>query len=168
MCLNMDRGTSTSRNSLGSRSDKGPKRSSIRLLAADGVRACRLRRLIERCVIAAVGPSGTGRGRRPPTPLLLLDPARGGSQTALARQLVMYTAHVTCRLTYAEAAALYHRHAKTAAYACHAVEDRREDRRFDFIVELLEQSVRLGLRQVEPAVAAALEHDITTGSGKEH
>lgn len=91
--------------------------------------------------------------QRPLHAIPLHHSARGGVEIAFARQVAMYLAHVACGMTFADAGALYGRHAKTAAHACHIVEDRRDDPAFDRIVGVLECAVRLGLTRIEPSPA---------------
>lgn len=74
---------------------------------------------------------------------LILLPTRGRAAIALARQVAMYLAHVGCSLSLTQVGELFERDRTTVAYACHVVEERREDEEFDRAVELLEQSVRL-------------------------
>ncbi len=62
---------------------------------------------------------------------------RGAAQTALARQVAMYLAHVACGLTLTDAGRLFDRDRTTVAYACLIVEDRRDDPLFDRALDLL-------------------------------
>lgn len=61
----------------------------------------------------------------------LLAPTRGAPYVAKARQVAMYVAHVACGLSLKEVACSFGRDRSTAAHACHVVEDRRDDPRFD-------------------------------------
>ena len=124
-------------------------------LVLDPVRASRLRMLIERCVLAGLDFHGLGQPTSPVEILLLAGPGRGEAPIALARQVAMYLAHVACALTLTEAARIYGRDRSTAAHACGVVEERRDNPRFDHIIELLERCVQLGLTQIEPALAIA-------------
>ena len=71
----------------------------------------------------------------------LLRATRGKAQVALARQVAMYLAHVTCRLSLTEVGVLFGRDRTTVAHACRVVEDRRDDPIFDRALELLEWAV---------------------------
>ncbi len=120
----------------------------------DPVRAWRICTVLERTVRA---------GFRPPEQLVAegvgwppgMPGGRGGPAEVFARQVAMYLAHVGCGFTYTQAARLYGRNRCTAAHACRVVEDRRDDPRFDAILELLEGCARMGLAQIEPDLAAS-------------
>lgn len=66
---------------------------------------------------------------------------RGNAQTALARQLAMYLAHVGFEMSLAQTAIAFGRDRSTVAYACHRIEDLREDEAFDRWVAELEAMV---------------------------
>jgi len=66
---------------------------------------------------------------------------RGRARVALARQVSMYIAHVTLGLSLTDVGRLFVRDRTTVAHACGVVEDRRDDHRFDRIIELLERVV---------------------------
>jgi chromosomal replication initiation ATPase DnaA len=68
---------------------------------------------------------------------------RGVRADNQARQIAMYLAHVVCGLTLTEIGRLYRRDRTTVAHACHVIEDRRDDRQFDFVLELLESGIRI-------------------------
>ena len=74
---------------------------------------------------------------------LLASPTRGSSDAARARQVAMYLAHVGIGLSLTHVGVLFNRDRTTVAHACQIVEERREDKAFDRIVDLLEQSVRM-------------------------
>lgn len=61
---------------------------------------------------------------------------------ALARQTAMYLAHVACELSLTEVGLLFDRDRTTVAHACGVIEDRRDDRVFDRVIDLLERAVR--------------------------
>lgn len=63
---------------------------------------------------------------------------RGRANVALARQVSMYLAHVSCSMTLTEVGAVFQRDRTTVAHACGLVEDRRDDMAFDRTIELLE------------------------------
>lgn len=67
---------------------------------------------------------------------------RGSAPAALARQVAMYLCHVAFGMSLARVAAAFGRDRSTAAYACHAIEDKREDGAFDAWVEELEHMLR--------------------------
>jgi Bacterial dnaA protein helix-turn-helix len=72
--------------------------------------------------------------------------SRGRANVALARQVAMYLAHVTCGLTLTDTGKLFRRDRTTVAHACGVIEDRRDDPLFDRALDLLEWAV--------PALAA--------------
>ncbi len=69
---------------------------------------------------------------------LLRQPTRGRANVALARQVAMYIAHVGCSLSLTEVGELFERDRTTVAHACGVVEQRRDDRRFDDAINLLD------------------------------
>lgn len=75
-------------------------------------------------------------------PQSIVDDARGGSQTAYARQLAMYLCHVAFELSLARVAYAFGRDRSTVAHACHAIEDRRDESQFDDWMNSLEQMLR--------------------------
>lgn len=77
-------------------------------------------------------------------------PTRGSSRAALARQIAIYLTHVAFELSLARTAAAFGRDRSTAAYACHRIEDRRDDAAFDAMLDDLEMCLRAA-----PAPAAA-------------
>ncbi len=90
---------------------------------------CRdLRLLIESAVAQVFGVAHDDLDRR----------TRGRKKVALARQAGMYLAHVVCGLSLKDAGGLFHRDRTTAAHACQVIEDRRDDPRFDYAMQLLE------------------------------
>mgnify|MGYP000892816562 FL=1 len=66
-------------------------------------------------------------------------PGRSALEVSRVRQVAMYVAHVTLRLTMAEVGRGFGRDRKTVQYACHTVEDLREDREFDGIISQMER-----------------------------
>ncbi len=70
-------------------------------------------------------------------------PTRGRAKVAMARQVAMYLAHVSCGLNLTEAGELFGRDRTTAAHACHVVEARREDPDFDRALQLLENVTKV-------------------------
>ena len=71
--------------------------------------------------------------------------SRGRANVAFARQVAMYLAHVSCGLSLTDVGALFERDRTTVAYACGAVEDRRDDAILDRILDLLDRSIRHSL-----------------------
>ena len=74
-------------------------------------------------------------------PSQILETERGSLEVSRARQVAMYLAHVGFGMSLARVAEAFGRDRSTVAYACHAIEDRREDERFDAWMETLEQGV---------------------------
>ncbi len=57
------------------------------------------------------------------------------------RQIAMYVSHVTLRMSMADIGAALGRDRTTVSYACHVVEDRRDDRHFDRFIAGVERMV---------------------------
>jgi chromosomal replication initiation ATPase DnaA len=72
----------------------------------------------------------------------LLGPNRGSATTAHARQIAMYLTHVAFGMSLQRVATGFARDRSTAAYACHLVEDKRDDPEFDDLLDQLEASLR--------------------------
>jgi chromosomal replication initiation ATPase DnaA len=66
---------------------------------------------------------------------------RGSAEVAFARQVAIYLSHTCLGLSYAAAGALFGRDRTTAAHACRKVEDLREDKTFDAILDYLERAL---------------------------
>ena len=66
---------------------------------------------------------------------------RRSAQTAFARQVAMYLAHVVCGLSLTEVGSLFARDRTTVAHACGVVEDRRADPELDLRLEHVERAV---------------------------
>ncbi len=66
----------------------------------------------------------------------LYGPSRGHAKVSLARQVAMYLAHVICSVDHTEIGRVFGRDRTTVRHACHSVEDRRDDPRFDHMIEL--------------------------------
>ena len=64
---------------------------------------------------------------------------RTGNDISRLRQIAMYVAHVVLRLSMAEVGRGFGRDRTTVLYACHTVEDLRDDAEFDRIVALAER-----------------------------
>ncbi|HWA00137.1 MAG TPA: helix-turn-helix domain-containing protein [Caulobacterales bacterium] len=67
---------------------------------------------------------------------------RGANETAFARQVAMYLCHVAFELSLARVALAFGRDRSTVSHACHVIEDRRDDERFDAWIEALEAMLR--------------------------
>lgn len=59
---------------------------------------------------------------------------------AFARQIAMYLAHVGFGLSMAEIGRAFGRDRTTVVHACHLIEDRRDEVRFDQLLDHLEQA----------------------------
>lgn len=81
----------------------------------------------------------------------ILDHQRGSSYAAFARQVAMYLCHVAFEFSLTRVAIAFYRDRSTVAHACHAVEDRREDPRFDQWIAGLEHAIREAPAHAEPA-----------------
>jgi len=69
----------------------------------------------------------------------ILDPRRrSANDIAFARQVACYLCHVGFEMSLARIATAFGRDRSTVAYACHAIEDRREDAQFDLWIGGLE------------------------------
>lgn len=92
--------------------------------AAESERAC----AIAEAVVATVfdGPGARPRPRA----------------AAFARQVAMYLAHVGFGISMAEVGKAFGRDRTTVVHACHVTEDRRDDPRFDVLLDHLEQAAR--------------------------
>jgi chromosomal replication initiation ATPase DnaA len=73
-------------------------------------------------------------------------PTRRSRDACLARQVAMYLTHVAFELPLGRVALAFGRDRSTAAHACHLIEDRRDDARFDACLEALEESLRTAPR----------------------
>lgn len=69
-------------------------------------------------------------------------PTRGGAEAAFARQVAMYLTHIGFEMSLARVGAAFGRDRSTAAYACHRVEDRRDDRALDALLDEMETALR--------------------------
>lgn len=69
--------------------------------------------------------------------------ARGGRRAVRARQIAMYLAYVTFQWPLERVGAAFGRDRTTAGYACRLVEDMRDERGFDDLLDRLEACLRL-------------------------
>ena len=60
---------------------------------------------------------------------------------AHVQQIAMYTCHVVLRISMAEIGEAVGKHRTTVSYACHKVEDRRDNRAYDHFLSILERLV---------------------------
>jgi chromosomal replication initiation ATPase DnaA len=67
---------------------------------------------------------------------------RGAADVAFARQVAMYLCHVAFELSLGRVAVAFGRDRSTVAYACHSIEDRRDDDAFDDWIDALETMLR--------------------------
>lgn len=72
----------------------------------------------------------------------MIAAGRGSSRAAFARQVAMYLCHVGFELSLARVALAFARDRSTVAHACHVIEDRREEARFDTWIASLESMLR--------------------------
>lgn len=76
------------------------------------------------------------------SPSEILESRRGSAEIAQARQISMYIVYVGFGISLARVAAAFDRDRSTVAYACHQVEDRRDDVQFDGWLDELEQTLK--------------------------
>lgn len=69
----------------------------------------------------------------------LREPGKTGLQVSRVRQIAMYVAHVALRLRMRDIGHGFGRDRTTVVYACHLVEDMRDDEDFDRIVAMTER-----------------------------
>lgn len=74
---------------------------------------------------------------------MMLAHGRGSRRASVARQVAIYLAHVTLGVPIGPTARQFRRHRSTAAFACHQVEDRRDEPAFDVAVADLELAIRV-------------------------
>lgn len=72
----------------------------------------------------------------------LRSPTRRKAPVAQARQVAMYFTHVLYGFSLSAVGRHFGRDRTTAAHACRTVEDRRDDRHFDMLLDRLEQALR--------------------------
>jgi len=69
----------------------------------------------------------------------LRKPVRSALDVCRVRQIAMYVAHVTVRLSMADIGRGFGRDRTTVIYACHLIEDLRDDDDFDRVVAATER-----------------------------
>lgn len=85
----------------------------------------------------------------------ILEGKRGTARAAQARQIAMYVVYVGFGISLARVAIAFNRDRSTVAYACHQIEDRRDDPDFDTWVDALESALRTAARLAGHVKAAA-------------
>lgn len=71
-----------------------------------------------------------------------LDHETRGRRVAFARQVAMYLMHIGFGMSLGRVAGAFGRDRSTASYACHRVEDARDDPGFDTLIDNLEEALR--------------------------
>ncbi len=87
------------------------------------------------------------------TPELILKRQRGKEYVARARHVAMYLTHTVCGLTMKEVGLVFDRERTTVSYACHKVEDMRDDEYVDIQLDLFTQEITARLAQIRPRPA---------------
>ena len=72
---------------------------------------------------------------------------QGAPNAIFARQVAMYICYTGFELSLARVAAAFERDRSTVSYACHRIEDRRDEPAFDQWIESLEAMVRRAPRE---------------------
>lgn len=72
----------------------------------------------------------------------ILAPKRATEEAARARQIAMYLTHIVYSWSMSRVGAAFDRDRTTASYACHRVEDLRDDAHFDAVILKLERCAR--------------------------
>ena len=84
----------------------------------------------------------------------ILSASRGGADTAFVRQVAMYLSHVAFGLSLQRVGFAFARDRSTVAYACHAIEDKRDDPAFDNMLDQLEAALRAAPAPITLKLAA--------------
>lgn len=79
----------------------------------------------------------------------LRQSGRSPTSVTRVRQIGMYVAHVVLGLSMTDVARGFGRDRKTVQYACHLVEDLRDDAEFEGIILMVERVTAAAFRQVE-------------------
>ena len=81
------------------------------------------------------------------------DELRAGTQrskpVAFARQSAMYLAHTALGLSYSQIASIFGRDRTTAAHACRAIEERRDEPLLDLVLSALERTFEVGSEKTQ-------------------
>lgn len=75
-------------------------------------------------------------------PNTVLEPKRGTADIAYARQIAMYAVYVGFGISLARVANAFGRDRSTVAYACHQIEDRRDDPSLDTWLDRLDATLK--------------------------
>lgn len=81
-------------------------------------------------------------------PNSVLEPKRGKADIAYARQIAMYAVYVGFGISLARVANAFGRDRSTVAYACHQIEDKRDDPALDHWLDQLDRV----LKQAAPLI----------------
>jgi len=81
----------------------------------------------------------------------ILKEGRGSADAAFARQVAMYMVYVTFGVSLSRVATAFGLDRSTVAYACHQIEDRRDDPSFDEWLDDLDRALREAADLEEPA-----------------
>jgi hypothetical protein len=77
----------------------------------------------------------------------LRRPGRSTLDVTRVRQIAMYVGHVVLRLSMSDVGRGFGRDRTTVLYACHLVEDMRDDADFDRIVAIMERVAGVAFRE---------------------
>jgi chromosomal replication initiation ATPase DnaA len=77
----------------------------------------------------------------------LRRPGRSTLDVTRVRQIAMYVGHVVLRLSMSDVGRGFGRDRTTVLYACHLVEDMRDDADFDRIVAMMERVAGAAFRE---------------------
>jgi chromosomal replication initiation ATPase DnaA len=77
----------------------------------------------------------------------LRRPGRSRLDVTRVRQIAMYVGHVVLRLTMSDVGRGFGRDRTTVLYACHLIEDMRDDADFDRIVATMERVTGAAFRE---------------------
>lgn len=75
-------------------------------------------------------------------PNSVLESKRGTADTAYARQIAMYAVYVGFGISLARVALAFGRDRSTVAYACHQIEDRRDDPSLDHWLDRFDAALK--------------------------
>ena len=75
--------------------------------------------------------------------------SRGRARVALARQISMYLCHVIFGISMQDVGSIFDRDRTTVAHACEVVEDHRDDRQFDIMLEFIGFALLIFLREYD-------------------
>ena len=101
----------------------------------------RVRRELERAAQVALTQETIARALSVPV-AELRAPTRRRAPVAFARQVAMYLTHVAFGFRLSAVGRHFGRDRTTAAHACRYIEDRRDDPKFDLMLDRLERAVR--------------------------